>query len=142
VSGNKQAQNLVCWIEKLMRLLWNMWVEAKTKDKALKLCQSLLERMGKDATGKEAEPYPKTGGFVVSFATEIEDGQWNDVVVEAIALGQRVGSGWILSGDIYDDPSGWSNETKISGIRSLQWALKRGKKRMPIPRHSTLAESP
>ena len=72
---------------------------------------------------------------MLSFATEIEDGNWPGVVVEAIALGQRVGSGWILSGDIHDDPSGWSNETNISGVRSLQWTLKRGKT-VPQPKNN------
>jgi hypothetical protein len=100
-------------------------VDARTEEKALKLCYRLLAQMRKDAPEKKVDPYPKTGGFVVSFATNLEQGRWSDAVVEAIALGQRVGYGWILSGSIEDDPSGWSNDAKVSGIVSIQWQLMR-----------------
>jgi hypothetical protein len=46
-------------------------------------------------------------------------------VVEVIALGQRVGRQWTLSGDILTDTDGWSNESSVSGVRSIQWMLDR-----------------
>jgi hypothetical protein len=103
-----------------------MWVDAKTEEKALKLCDRILKRMGRDASAKGVEPYPKTGGFVVSFAIGLEHARWNDAVIEAIALGQRVGDGWALSGSIGDDPRGWSNRTNIAGVESIEWTLVRG----------------
>lgn len=109
-----------------MRLLWNMWVDAKTEEKALKLCCLLLERLEKETSGKKVEPYPKTGGFVVSFATNLESARWNDAVVEAIALGERAGHGWMLTGSVHDQLSGWSNEANISGVVSIEWTLLRG----------------
>ncbi|MBV9927872.1 MAG: hypothetical protein JOZ96_22825 [Acidobacteria bacterium] len=106
-----------------MNSLWKMWVDARTEEKALKLCERVLERMGRDASDKRAEPYPKTGGFVVSFAVGLEHAEWNDAVVEVIALGQRVAHGWALSGSIEDDPDGWSNRTSVAGVESIQWTL-------------------
>jgi hypothetical protein len=106
-----------------MRLIWRMWVGARTEEKALKLCDQLLERMGKETSEKVAEPDPKTGGFMVSFVTGLEHERWNDAVVEAIALGQRVGHGWALSGSIDDDPRGWSGRTSITGVDSIEWLL-------------------
>ena len=47
-------------------------------------------------------------------------------VVELIALGQRVGGGWILSGDVYGDLSGWSNEPSVAGIQAIEWRLAAG----------------
>jgi hypothetical protein len=44
-------------------------------------------------------------------------------VVELIELGQRVGYGWILSGDILGDPSGWSNKPRVSGVKPIEWLL-------------------
>jgi len=59
----------------------------------------------------------------MSFITYLESDQWNDAVVETIGLGQRVGYGWLLYGSIYDDPSGWSNRTNVSGVESIKWSL-------------------
>lgn len=109
-----------------MRLLWKMWVDARTEEKALKLCDRILKRMEKDSSERRAEPYPKTGGYVVSFTTDLEHARWNDAVVEAIALGQRVGHGWTLSGSVEDNVSGWSNRTNIAGVESIEWSLIRG----------------
>lgn len=108
-----------------MQLNWKMWVSAKTVEKALKLCDRILGRMEKDATEKSVEPDPKTGGFVVSFTTELVSVRWNDAVVEAITLGQRVGHGWALSGGVEDDPSGWSDRTNVSGVEAIEWSLRR-----------------
>jgi hypothetical protein len=109
-----------------MRLLWRMWVDAGTEAKALKLCDRVLERMERSASGIRVEPYPKTGGFVVSFAVALEHARWNDAVVEAIALGQRVGHGWVLSGWIEDGPAASSNVTNVAGVKSIQWMFERG----------------
>ena len=109
-----------------MRTLWKMWVDARTEAKALKLCDRVLERMGRSASEKRVEPYPKTGGFVVSFAVALEHARWNDAVVEAIALGQRVGYGWALSGWIEDGPAASSDRTNIAGVKSIQWMFERG----------------
>jgi hypothetical protein len=106
-----------------MRLLWKMWVDARTEAKALKLCERILERMGRGAPERSVEPYPKTGGFVVSFAVGLERARWNDAVVEAIALGQRVAHGWTLSGWIEDSPAASSNQTSVAGVKSIQWTL-------------------
>jgi len=106
-------------------MIWRMWVDAKTEEKSLKLCDRLLDRMKKDASEKRVEPYPKTGGFVVSFATELKSERWNDAVVEAMALGQRVGYGWQLIGSVLDGPGGWSNRTTVSGVKSIAWTLAR-----------------
>lgn len=113
-------------LKEAMRLLWKIWVNARTEEKALKLCDRILVRMEQDAAEKSAEPYPKTGGFVVSFVTELGGGRWNDAVIEAISLGQRVGHGWVLTGSVEDDPGGWSNRTSVSGVESIEWTLRRG----------------
>jgi hypothetical protein len=106
-----------------MRLNWKLWVNARSEQKALKLCERILERMEQEASEKVVEPYPKIRGFVVSFVTSLEHERWNDAVVEAIALGQRVGHGWALSGSIHEDPSGWSCRTNLAGVEAIEWLL-------------------
>jgi hypothetical protein len=72
---------------------------------------------------QRVEPYPKIPGSLVVFCVVLESEAWNDCVVELIELGQRVGRGWILSGDILGDPSGWSNKPRVSGVKAIEWIL-------------------
>ena len=66
--------------------------------------------------------YPK-GGFVASFRTVCQTDRWNDAVVEVIGLGQRVAFGWLLSGHVADDLSGWAQKARTSGITAVHWTL-------------------
>jgi hypothetical protein len=106
-----------------MYLIWKIWVDAKTEEKALKLLNRVAKRMEKEVFDGTVEHYPKTGGFVVCFSSRIEAEHWNDAVVETIGLSQRIGHSWFLTGSIYDDPEGWSNKTNISGVDSIRWTL-------------------
>lgn len=104
-----------------MRSLWKAWIEAKSEEKALRVFDDLRQALGREVLDPRLEPYPKIDGFVVTFWAELESRSWNDSVVELIELGQRVGYGWILRGDIRVDPDGWSNEPSVPGVRSIQW---------------------
>ena len=107
------------------RPFWKMWTEAKSEEKALRVFERFRRNLGREARDWSVEPYPKIAGFVVAFWIELETQTWNDSVVEVIALGQRVGYQWTLSGDILTDTDGWSNESNVSGVRSIQWMLDR-----------------
>ncbi|MBE7478969.1 MAG: hypothetical protein HS104_03115 [Polyangiaceae bacterium] len=74
------------------------------------------------------EPYSK-GGFVSCWTFEVAPG-WNDAVVESIALGQRLGSGWLLSGNVASDVEAVLTNTGgghcvISGVTMISWSLLR-----------------
>jgi hypothetical protein len=102
-----------------------MWTEAKSEEKALRVFERVRHNLGREALDRSVEPYPKIAGFVVAFWIELESQAWNDSVVEVIALGQRVGYQWTLSGDILTDTDGWSNKPSVSGVSSIQWMLDR-----------------
>ena len=106
-----------------MRSLWKIWVEAKSEDKALRISERVRRALGGEVVGQSVEPDPKTTGFLVAFWVDLGSEAWNDGVVEVIELGQRVGHGWILSGDVLGDPSGWSNEPRVSGVKAVEWSL-------------------
>ena len=108
-----------------IRSFWKIWTEAKSEEKALRVSERVRCNLGREVLDRSVEPYPKIRGFVVAFWIELESQAWNDSVVEVIALGQRVGYQWTLSGDILTDTSGWSNEAGVSGVRSIQWMLDR-----------------
>lgn len=104
-----------------MHSIWKMWTEARTEAKALRVFERARQAIGREATDRHIEPYPKIEGFVVTFRVELESQAWNDSAVELIELGQRVGYGWILCGNILADPSGWSNDSSVPGVKSIQW---------------------
>jgi len=58
-----------------------------------------------------------------TFQTSPTSATWNAAVVEVIALSQRIAHLWTLSGDVHQDPEGWSTEPRISGVTHLQWQL-------------------
>jgi hypothetical protein len=107
----------------IMRSLWKVWIDAKAEDKARRVSEQVRRVLGREAVDHGIEPYPKTRGFLARFWVELGSEGWNDCVVEVIELGQRVGHGWILSGDILSDPSGWSNQPSIPGVKAIEWNL-------------------
>ncbi|WP_165248253.1 hypothetical protein [Paludisphaera soli] len=106
-----------------VRSFWKIWTDARSEAKTLRLFEQVRRNLDREALDRSIEPYPKLQGFVAAFWVEPEGGTWNDQVVEVIALGQRVGYGWRLSGDILTDVDGWSNESNVSGVRSIQLML-------------------
>jgi hypothetical protein len=49
--------------------------------------------------------------------------EWNDALVETLALGQRFAYGWCISGDVYQDPGASSDSTAIAGVVLAEWRL-------------------
>lgn len=103
-----------------MKIVWKFWSDASNESKAGKHLQQVKSRFEVETSNETLEPYHK-GGFVFSFETLSLANNWGSFVIETIAMGQKLGRGWTLNGNIYDDPDGWSNESNISGITSMQW---------------------
>ena len=108
-----------------MLVLFNVWTDAKTEEKALKVIDKVIVPIDAQADAVILKPYPKTGGYMACFTAALKSEAWNDAVIEAIELGQRVGYDWQLTGNILDDPGGWSNKAKISGVQSISWHITR-----------------
>ncbi len=106
-----------------MRSSWSVFTEPRAEAKALAVFERVLRELGGEPWNRSIEPYPKTGSFVIRFEIELGGGAWNDCVVEVIEMGQRVAHAWTLTGDIRDDPSGWSNEPTTPGIKAVTWVL-------------------
>ncbi len=82
--------------------------------------------MGREPVGATFAPYPKTGGWIFTFRLALQGTIRSERVIELIALGQHVGYGWIRSGDVYGDLSGWSNEPSVADIQAIEWRLAAG----------------
>jgi hypothetical protein len=106
---------------------WSVWSLAKSERSARKVHKWLEGRLERETAAVSFEPYPKTGGWMFTFRVPLAGETHGERVVELIAFGQRVGRGWILSGDVYGDLSGWSSEPIVSGIQAIEWQMAEGR---------------
>ena len=75
----------------------------------------------------ESEPYPD-GGFVGRFICDHDDG-WNDVVVDLISAGQRIGTGWVLYGDVRSELEALLSKSAgarfhVPSVTMVSWELR------------------
>jgi len=112
----------------VIRSHWKIWFDANRVEGAEKVLRQVIDLLGVDALDTVIEPYQK-GGHLGRFMVSHEAGSWSDIVVTVIALGERLGSGWQLSGAITEDPSGWlareHGDFRISGVTNVEWSLAR-----------------
>ena len=101
---------------------WTIWVNANKESGAEKLLSRVLKRMDMEAKDVNIAPYHK-GGYIISFQVAHEEGSWNDIVIECIALGQRTAHGWGIYGDVLQDPGASSNQTNVAGVDMIEWRL-------------------
>ncbi|NKB35264.1 MAG: hypothetical protein GKR91_19375 [Pseudomonadales bacterium] len=104
-----------------MKSQWKLWCDAKNEKNAGNILSRVQKALPVDVSDKKIEPYQK-GGFEVSFSIQHSVKSWNDFVVETITLGQCLGYGWRLTGDITERADGWCNESNLPGIESIQWS--------------------
>ena len=103
--------------------LWTIFTNATTERATHKVSARVLKLLVRPVEHLQFARYPKTGGWTVSFHPPLSGATHNDAVVEVIALGQRVGYSWTLTGDVFGDLDGWSNKARVSGVTSLHWQL-------------------
>jgi hypothetical protein len=100
---------------------WKLWCDAANEKNAGNILTQVRKILPAAALEPSIEPYHK-GGYVVSFSIKHTSESWNDYVVEVIAFGQCLGHAWNISGDITLQVDGWSNESRVPGIQSIQWS--------------------
>src|SRR5690349_17676379 len=104
-----------------MHVSWTVFTNVRSEKAARNIYRRLIQRLGREPASVTIERYWKTGGHLLYFAIQLASATWNDQVVEAIALGQRAGYSWTLSGEVSLDLSGWSIRAQISGIDAMEW---------------------
>ena len=109
-----------------MKASWRVFTNAHDKESARVLLKRTIKALGVEASEAETEPYYK-GGFLISFGTVPASSVWSEKVVELIALAEKVGRGWILSGSIIEALDLWSNESTIAGVQSIHLNCERNK---------------
>ena len=104
---------------------WKAWTPATTVEKARRVGEPLLERIGGDRTSLQIEPYPKTNGHVLSFVVRVDQRTWADAVLAVLSTAQSVGHGWGISGAIEEELDLTANRVSAVGISMLSCRIKR-----------------
>ncbi len=75
-----------------MQAWWSAWSDATSEQSARTVATHLLRLLGHPGNQLTFALYPNTGGWTFTFQTDLGGASWNDWVVDALALGQRVAS--------------------------------------------------
>lgn len=103
---------------------WKVQVDAKSEAGAKKLAKRCASKVGLTPYDVSVDEHPREG-YLVDFEFRHEaDQQWPDVVIEMITLGQKLGTGWLLEGDVQDFLGGILSEEDGGKflVKGLLWA--------------------
>jgi len=97
---------------------WKIFTDANTSEKAGKVLHKVIARLETNCSSEKVEPYHK-GGFVCSFSTSTETSSWSQSIFQALSMAQKIGRGWVLTGDITEELDAWSNESSVVGVQNI-----------------------
>jgi hypothetical protein len=98
-----------------MTVLWKVFTDAGNEQGAARIFKRVLGILGGEISDSHLQPYPK-GGFVISFCSSTSATSWPEAVVEVLGSAQRVGHGWLLSGNIAEELDACCNKPRVAGI--------------------------
>lgn len=102
---------------------WKVFIDANSEKKAEKVSKKFIAKLGVECALDKIEPY--STGFVCTFSSIVNTSNWSECVLDSLALAQKVGRAWVLSGAIEDELDGWSNVSSVIGVNSIQLLVTR-----------------
>ena len=108
--------------------IWKLHANATSEHAANKIVNQCIESLNYFPITQNLEKYEK-GGYMATVIFFHKDGSsWSDFVVEIIALGQRLGSGWSIYGNIYEESNAVlsknvGNHIRIKGLDWAEWLV-------------------
>lgn len=108
--------------------IWKLHLNATSERSAQKIVQKCIDVFGQSPIRLVIGKYNKGGYMATLELAHDENYSWSELVLEIIALGQCLGTGWSLSGNIYDDPSAVLSRSvghhiRVSGVEWAEWLL-------------------
>ncbi len=109
---------------------WKFHLGAKNEKSAKTLFSRCLKLIGRPCLDPETALYSKGGYMAKCSFYHSDDLPWSEVVLEVISFSQQVGYGWLLIGDIHQDPSGVLSikenlRASVSGLLWSEWQVKK-----------------
>lgn len=110
------------------RSIWRINISSEKEDNAKKVLNSIIKTIGRPPVESKIEKYSKGGHMATMQFYHSDNLSWPEVVYEVIEFSENLGSGWLLLGNVGDDPSGvLSNEGEsrfsMSGISWAEWQV-------------------
>lgn len=102
---------------------WKVFIDANSEKKAEKVSKKFIAKLGVECALDKIEPY--STGFVCTFSSIVDTSNWSECVLDSLALAQKVGRAWVLSGAIEDELDGWSNVSSVIGVNNIQLLVTR-----------------
>ncbi|WP_293743924.1 hypothetical protein [uncultured Acinetobacter sp.] len=108
--------------------IWKLHLNATSERSAQKIIKKCIDVFERVPISLKIEKYNKGGYMATLELAHDENYSWSELVLEIIALGQRLGSGWSIYGNINDDPSAvlsksMGNHIRVSGVDWADWLL-------------------
>lgn len=106
-----------------MRCQWILWCETSEQRKAARLLERAENAIGCAAEEICYQHDPDIPGLRASFKTTLQEGPRESCIVEAMALCERIGAGWVIEGSVHAHLSFFSQQLRIVGICSCECYL-------------------
>jgi hypothetical protein len=106
---------------------WKAWIDSDKAESARRVLDRVAERAGLSPLNLVLAPYPK-GGFVAEWLVTHAGNTRDAVLIDMIRSGQRVASGWVMTGSVDEDFGAVASTTgtgkiSVAGITMLTWEL-------------------
>ena len=105
-----------------MNIEWQLFTKDNSEDSINKIFDSVTKKINIPVSKSKIES-SKERGVIIELTTPISEESWSLAVVRALAIGQKIGRAWHLSGNIEIEVDAWSNESEIPGITALHLML-------------------
>ena len=111
-----------------MRTYWKLQLDCSNEVAAKKVVNQVIKQLGRPQFEADLESYSK-GGYIASFQLSLSPYQsYSEDVLEAIHLGQKLGGGWLVTGNVHEDisavlSSGAGSSSVVAGLTWAEWQI-------------------
>ncbi len=103
-------------------------LDSSSEESAKKIINRCINALDRPPTESSIEKYSKGGYMATLEFFHSENKSWPEIVIEIIGLGQRLGGGWSILGNIIDEfnvvlSKNAGNHICISGLQWAEWQV-------------------
>ena len=114
------------------RSRWRVYIDASDEPAAGSVLTRLLETMNVVPPATRIERGQEEG-YVAIFDVEHGASGWSALIYDVLALGQKIGRAWRLSGSVDFELDGWCDDPSEGSVKSVQWILVRSSRSSAAP---------
>ena len=105
-------------IKAMNQINWKIFTDSKSQAGAEKILNRSVSSLSVPVEIGVIKLH-RMGTFTCTFSTELVEQPWSECVFNSLELAQRVGRGWVLTGNIKDELDAWSSESSVSGVKNI-----------------------